>query len=88
MPQYHFNVAGDPSSDTEGTELKDVAEAKCEAVKLAGRLICEQPGDFWGGHDWKLTVSDDSGMILFSLHVIGVDAPTTAFYGAPSKASV
>jgi hypothetical protein len=48
MPFYHFNVNdGDTSFQCEGSEMKNLAQAKCEAVKLAGRLICDGSGTFW-----------------------------------------
>ena len=75
MPRYFFNVDGLPP-DSEGTEMKDVAIAKCEAVKLAGRHICDAAGDFWDTQDWGLTVTDDIGLTLFSLRFMGMDAPS------------
>ena len=76
MPLYYFHVSdGSSTPDTEGTELKDIAAAKCEAVKLAGRLICDAAATFWDQDDWSLSVSDQSGMTLFSLYFVGVEAP-------------
>jgi uncharacterized protein DUF6894 len=75
MPRYYFNIDGLPS-DPEGTVMSDVVTAKCEAVKLAGRYICDAAGDFWDTQDWGLTVTDEIGLTLFSLRFMGMEAPS------------
>jgi hypothetical protein len=76
MPRYFFHVEdGSGTRDEEGTELKDLAVAKCEAVKLAGQSICDAAGDFWDREEWKLTATDESGLTFFCLHILGTEAP-------------
>lgn len=77
MPRYYFNVEGDLSPDIEGVELADLATAKCEAVKVAGHIVCESAGDFWDKHEWQMTVTDETGLSLFTLHVFGTESPST-----------
>jgi hypothetical protein len=73
MPKFYFHVDG--VQDPEGIELSGLAEAKCEAVRYAGRLICDSAGDFWNAADWNMKVSDENGLDLFALHFAGVEAP-------------
>ena len=76
MPRYFFHIEdGLASQDEEGVELATLAAAKCEAVKLAGQTICDSAGRFWDAQEWKLRATDEAGLTLFSLFVIGVDAP-------------
>jgi hypothetical protein len=56
-------------------DLPNLAAAKCEAVRYAGRLICEQANTFWDKGDFAMSVTDETGLILFSLVLSGVDAP-------------
>ena len=50
MPRFHFNVRdGSDLPDTDGTELPDLRTARHEAVKLAGRLLLDEPETSWGG---------------------------------------
>ena len=56
-------------------DLPSLAIAKCEAVRYAGRLICEQANSFWDKGDFTMSVTDETGLILFSLVLSGVDAP-------------
>lgn len=74
MPRYFFNVNDDSTLDEEGVELESIAVAKCEAVKTAAALICESSRTFWDTKDFGMTVSNASGLTLFSLMFIGVEA--------------
>ncbi len=73
MPRYFFDM-DDAVPDSEGTEIKDLAEAKCEAVRMAGRIICDQAADFWERAEWNMTVSDEKKLTLFTLHIVGVES--------------
>jgi hypothetical protein len=76
MPKYYFQVddgASDPGGD--GIELADLKAAKCEAVKYAGRLICDAHTSFWHMDDWRLTVANEDGLTLFTLIFASVDSP-------------
>ena len=73
MQRYFFHVEGRP--DDLGMELPSLASAKCEAVRYAGNLICEEADRFWDAAEFNLTVADETGLILFTLTVTGHEAP-------------
>jgi hypothetical protein len=76
MTRYFFHVEdGAGISDDVGMELAGVAQAKCEALRYAGRLICDGADGFWDSGDWSMTVSDETGLTLFTLHLSGIEAP-------------
>lgn len=88
MPRYFFHVDdGIALRDEEGSELRDVTVAKCEAVKLAGQLICESADTFWSHQEWKLTATNEQGLTLFCLHLLGVEAPAAMTGRDPSMIS-
>jgi hypothetical protein len=88
MPRYFFHIDdGIAMHDEEGAELEDVAVAKCEAVKLAGQMICESSSTFWDRQEWKLTATDEGGLTLFCLHLLGVEAPASMSRRDPSMIS-
>jgi hypothetical protein len=75
VPRFHFNVRdGTNIPDPKGTELADIRAARTEAVKLAGRLLLDEPDTFWEGSDWHVEVTDDRGVILFRLDFMATDA--------------
>lgn len=73
MPLYFFNT--DDQIDHQGTRLESVAAAKCEAIKMAGRIICDEAETFWDKAEWTLTVKDESNLTLFQLCIVGTEAP-------------
>ena len=72
MPRYFFNV--DDLPDDEGVEMTDLATAKCEAVKMAGMIVCEEAATFVDKPSWRITVTDATGCSLFRLTIEGSDA--------------
>ena len=66
MPRFHFNVRdGHNLEDGEGVELPDFSTARREAIRLSGALLEEEPDQFDVGDDWRMEVTDDTGLILF-----------------------
>jgi hypothetical protein len=72
MPKFHFHL--NDERDQEGVELPNLAAAKCEALEFASRHICEAANSFWDREDWMLTVTDENGLTLVQLHIIGTQA--------------
>ena len=79
MPRFFFHVEDRP--DDEGTELPSVAAAKCEAVRYAGKLICDEADTFWDSAEFGMVVTDEKGLILFSLTLSGTEAPAIRMAG-------
>lgn len=68
MPRFHFSVYDGASSlDPEGMRLPDQAAARLEAVRRAGRILKADAQRVLSGDEWRMEVSDDSGVILFRL---------------------
>lgn len=84
MPCFHFNIDdGKAQPAFEAVELESLAVAKCEAVKLAGRIICESADQFWERAEWDMVVTDEGGMTLFELHFMGMEAPAARMEPLP-----
>lgn len=78
VPRYfiHTNHPTERNiQDDEGLEFASIHDAKCQAVVYAGELLRDVAEHFWDDADFELTVTDDKGLILFSMRVIGVEAP-------------
>ena len=76
MPIFHFVVQD--GSEAVALELPNIAAAKCEAARYAGRLLCDAADTFWGNAEFAMTVTDEIGLVLFSLTMSGIDAPVIA----------
>lgn len=73
MSRYYFHLRH--AKDDEGRELQSLAEAKCHAVRYCGSLLCAAAERFWDSGELEMTVTDDDGLVLFSLTLLSVDAP-------------
>jgi hypothetical protein len=74
-----FNLAGavyDP--DVEGIEMASIGDARVEAARFAGELIRDQPHLAWAGEEMRVEVTDANQLILFTIIVLGVDAPAAS----------
>jgi|KBSSwiS6_1023812.scaffolds.fasta_scaffold13641_4 hypothetical protein len=72
MARFAFNMANKPTVEM---DLPNVAEAKCEAARYLGRMVCEEAAQFWESGELSLIVCDDKGLVLFTLDMIARDAP-------------
>jgi hypothetical protein len=78
VPRYFFHTnhpAERVVQDHEGLVFADVQRAKGEAVAYAGRLLCDAAERFWDNADFELTVTNGKGLILFTLRIVGTEAP-------------
>ena len=72
-----FNLAGavhDP--DEVGLEVASMDEARKVAAVHVGELIRDDPSLIWKGEEVRLEVADQQGIILFTVILLGVDAPS------------
>jgi hypothetical protein len=71
LPRYFFHLAGAVEvPDDEGSELADLEAAKCEAVQLIAQTLCDQPRSFWEADAYRVTTTDENGLILFTVEMI------------------
>jgi hypothetical protein len=76
MPRFFFTLEdGGAMCGAEGADLPTIEAARAEAIRFLGQALADQPGAFWGRGEWKLTVADDGGLILFMVEVIASEAP-------------
>ncbi len=76
MKRYHFKT--DDERDVRGVELASLAAARCEAAKVGASIICELADEPWRKAGWTVSVTDDNGVKMLELQIIGQEfAPTT-----------
>lgn len=76
MPRYHFHVLDDGfAHDEEGTDLPSALHARLAATRLAGELVSERPQLVLDTGLLRVEVTDNAGLILFSVLVLANDAP-------------
>ena len=76
MPRFHFHVHdGYSELDTEGTELPDAQAARLEAIRIAGDILKHDAHRIALGEDWRIEVTDATGLILFQMTFLVVESP-------------
>ena len=74
--RYFFNERnGDLRVDNDGLEFNSINEARVEAVRYAGEVLRDHPTLVWTGDDFRVEVTDERRLLLFTVIVVGVDAP-------------
>ncbi len=86
MPRYFFHVEdGASHRDVEGLELNGLDAAREHAVAQFADLLRCSARAFWKSGDWLMRVTDETGLIFFTLHFAAVTA--AAGGGAPNARS-
>jgi hypothetical protein len=79
MARYFFHTSnGHRCPDNEGVELDTMAEVQAEAARGCGELLKETAETFWQTQDLTMTVTDDGGLILFTVEIIATMSPAAA----------
>ena len=79
MARYFFHIDDASNiSDSLGMELSSREAAKCEALRYASRIICDDAKWYWDAGEFQMTVADEDGLTLFSVNLAltTVDAPS------------
>jgi|KBSMisStandDraft_5_1062788.scaffolds.fasta_scaffold2045091_2 hypothetical protein len=76
MPRYYFHIEdGTALVDNEGVELSGPRAARVEAARTIGEMVSQNPDEFWNDGNFKLTVVDEGGSLLFVLNLSAVVPP-------------
>jgi hypothetical protein len=76
MSLFYFNTHdGITILDKEGTEFDTWEEARLDAIALAGQILKDNPKRIALGHDWRMEVTDETGLVLFRLDFQVMESP-------------
>jgi hypothetical protein len=89
LPRFFFHVSDSVLiPDAEGTELADLAAARVEAVVVAGAMLREHAPEFWTSGEWKVIVTDEDQVVLFTICCQALAAPSPPMVFAPRRGPV
>jgi hypothetical protein len=74
VPNYYFQLPGQLLSEREGFDLPSLEEARRVAARTACAMISQNVDEFWAGGEWQMSVTDEDGLVLFSLTFFATDA--------------
>ena len=83
MPRYFFHLDdGAGPKDAQAVELSGLDAAREHAVRYFAGLVHDSARAFWDKGDWSMRVTDQAGLIFFTLHF----GATVAAAGARPRA--
>ena len=69
MPRYFFHVDnGESHTDAEGTELSGLESAREHAVSYFADILRDAARSFWDSGDLVMRVTNETGLVFFTLH--------------------
>lgn len=76
MAQYFLHTEGAlRQSDGEGTEMSNHGSVRKHAIVYAGQVMHGEPNVLWDGNDFNVQVTDEAGLLLFTLIAYVANAP-------------
>ena len=78
MPK--FNIAlrtADRVWETLVVERDDQEGLRIEMARFVGELLKDHAGRIWEDQDWRVDVTDDTGLILYVMNIFATDSAAT-----------
>lgn len=70
MAHYHIELrTADRVSETLAVERDDIRGLRIEMAQFVGELLKDHAEEIWADQDWRIDVTDETGLILYVMHV-------------------
>lgn len=78
MPNFHIELrTADQVWDTVDVESDDIDALRIEMAQFVGELLRDHAGKIWADRDWRVDVTDEAGLILYSINIFATDSAAT-----------
>jgi hypothetical protein len=75
VPKYNIELRTQERVwETLSVEKGDQTEVRIEVAKFVGELLKDHAAKIWEDEDWRVDVTDHTGLILFSMQLMVTDA--------------
>jgi hypothetical protein len=79
LPKYYIGLRSETHlNETLEVERDDITALRLELARFVGDLLKEHAALIWEDQDWRVDVTNDTGLILFTMEICATDAPATA----------
>ena len=66
MAKYHIELrAADRVWETLDVDMPNLEELRIEMARFVGELLRDHAKEIWADRDWRVDVTDESGLILY-----------------------
>lgn len=78
MPNYHIELRSqDRVWETLDIERDGHDGLRIEMARFVGELLHDHAAKVWADQDWRVDVTDESGLILYVMHIFATDSAAT-----------
>lgn len=78
MPRYHIELrTAGQVWETVPLETSGTADLRIELAQFVGELLKDHAGKIWADEDWRIDVTDETGLILYIMHIAATDSAAT-----------
>ena len=78
MPRYNIELRSvSHVATTLEIERDDLKGLRIEVAQFVGELLKDHAEQVWTDEDWQVEATDESGLILFTMHVFASDTAAT-----------
>ena len=75
MPQYNIQLRTDERVwETLQVESEDQGALRLEVARFVGELLRDHADKIWIDQEWRVDVTDPTGLILFVMHLMVTNA--------------
>lgn len=87
VSRYLFSIIdGRRQSYPISVDAPDLAAVRIQALRTACELVNDDPDTFWRAKEWQMLVTDECGLILFTLNLHVSEAPASMGRVIPLRA--
>lgn len=78
MATYHIELrTADRVWDALHVEKEDLTQLRIEVARFVGELLKDHANEIWIDRDWRVDVTDETGLILYVMHISASDTAAT-----------
>ena len=78
MPRYNIEVRTESHvAETLAVQAEDLSALRVEVAQFVGELLRDHAAQIWSDEDWRIDATDESGLILFVMHVSATNTAAT-----------
>ena len=78
MPHYNINLRTTSSIAVSWpVERDDLTALRVELAHFVGEMLKDHANQIWSDEDWRVDVADETGLILYVMHVSASETAAT-----------
>jgi hypothetical protein len=78
MPKYSIELrTADRVWESLAVDRSDLTALRTEVARFVGELLRDHAQQIWADEDWRVDVTDETGLILYVMHVSATDSAAT-----------